>query len=511
MATISVTDHGVTLNDPGESVSNHEAIDSILHSEASDGDTILFPFEQGDVLWISSAQPNTGGGRAIEPDVARGLPQNLTFTGNVGGDSEPQGKIMLPGSLGGWHYLMEVRTRSGLDAEFKNLHFDHNTREHSEGGSTVLTAEQSPGGKNDILFFNCVFEGGNDVNFRAKTNGVHHRYCTSARSETFHAFTWTHREIDTVEPRCTMRNCLALRPNRLSFNHSHGHVIIENSVGLGGGSKWGTDPPGQTGLDVEYHNVRLVDGNMNKGIFSLEDETPLNARFTLDNVVIDGFPDEGIRAQSSTGEFFVPEGSKLLVLNNGREGILFARSDTLTCNGELHVCGNAEGGIDYWRGTDGFIETLVTNGNGGGPVANTGDLQINTHRENTACDTDIEGVPHQEDVGAGTMPSLSPSFTVSPENPLPGQEVVFEADGRDGVEYSWAFGNGATATGQTVSHSYSGPGEYRVVLTASHPDIGESKVARTVNVTERSSGGSGAIALALGLLATREVLRRLDG
>jgi PKD repeat protein len=33
------------------------------------------------------------------------------------------------------------------------------------------------------------------------------------------------------------------------------------------------------------------------------------------------------------------------------------------------------------------------------------------------------------------------------------------------VSYQWAFGDGLTGTGQTLSHAYSGPGSYSVRLT----------------------------------------------
>ena len=66
------------------------------------------------------------------------------------------------------------------------------------------------------------------------------------------------------------------------------------------------------------------------------------------------------------------------------------------------------------------------------------------------------------------------SFTYSPENPVVGEEIVFDASSAydpDGgvVNYSWDFdasdGIQADAEGEVVSHNYSEAGEYTVILT----------------------------------------------
>jgi PKD repeat protein len=71
-------------------------------------------------------------------------------------------------------------------------------------------------------------------------------------------------------------------------------------------------------------------------------------------------------------------------------------------------------------------------------------------------------------VGSGAPPSVK--FTTSPASPAPGQTVFFNAseskaaEGRTLVEYFWDFGDGSTATGVAVSHSYSAEGGFVVTL-----------------------------------------------
>jgi len=65
-----------------------------------------------------------------------------------------------------------------------------------------------------------------------------------------------------------------------------------------------------------------------------------------------------------------------------------------------------------------------------------------------------------------------------------GSEVVFKAEpiklsgvSENYIQYTWVFGDGATANGQTVSHRYAFSGEYVVVLNAVYSD--RTAVSRT--------------------------------
>jgi PKD repeat protein len=83
---------------------------------------------------------------------------------------------------------------------------------------------------------------------------------------------------------------------------------------------------------------------------------------------------------------------------------------------------------------------------------------------------------------------LSTSFTYSPTSPQVSQQVSFTASASGGTgpySFSWAFGDGANATGTTVYHTYSTTGSYSVVLTAKDSDPSQQTATsqQTITVT----------------------------
>ncbi len=79
------------------------------------------------------------------------------------------------------------------------------------------------------------------------------------------------------------------------------------------------------------------------------------------------------------------------------------------------------------------------------------------------------------------------SFTYSPSSPQVGHTVHFNASAShdsDGsiVSYSWNFGDGHTASGVSVSHSYSHAGNYTVKLTVRDNDGASRTTTKSVSV-----------------------------
>ena len=78
---------------------------------------------------------------------------------------------------------------------------------------------------------------------------------------------------------------------------------------------------------------------------------------------------------------------------------------------------------------------------------------------------------------------------MSPPSPDPGENGTFDAGGAsdpDGsiTSYEWAFGDGTTATGETVTHSYDASGSYDVTLTVTDDDGATDTTTQTVTVTD---------------------------
>ncbi|MCK4394859.1 PKD domain-containing protein, partial [Candidatus Bipolaricaulota bacterium] len=86
-------------------------------------------------------------------------------------------------------------------------------------------------------------------------------------------------------------------------------------------------------------------------------------------------------------------------------------------------------------------------------------------------------------------------FTIDPQTPIVTQIITFTATA-SGFEpgwitgYEWDFGDGATASGESVQHAFMMEGEYRVTLTVSDSRGGETMLAKTVSVVHPVAGFS---------------------
>ena len=114
-------------------------------------------------------------------------------------------------------------------------------------------------------------------------------------------------------------------------------------------------------------------------------------------------------------------------------------------------------------------------------------LTVTDNRGSTA--QGIKTVP----VAEGTPPEIS-SFTVSPTPATPNQTVFFNAStarpapGRSIVSYSWNFGDGASGSGATTSHVYTGVGSFTVTLRVT--DDAGSVTTVTQQLTISNAGGT---------------------
>jgi energy-converting hydrogenase Eha subunit E len=95
-----------------------------------------------------------------------------------------------------------------------------------------------------------------------------------------------------------------------------------------------------------------------------------------------------------------------------------------------------------------------------------------------------------------------------PANVSMNHSIVFDASSSfdpDGTiqSYSWDFGDGTTASGPTVIHSYDYPGQYIVILTIIDNAGMNSSFSQTVNILDTSAASTG---FGLELLTPNEMM-----
>ena len=105
-------------------------------------------------------------------------------------------------------------------------------------------------------------------------------------------------------------------------------------------------------------------------------------------------------------------------------------------------------------------------------------------------DGDEQVATRSVQVSGEPVPNISPTanFLVSPTTGVAPLVVSFNASDSsdpDGTitSYGWSFGDGSTATGVFVSHTYSSAGTYTFRLTVTDNDRGSNTVTRTIQVS----------------------------
>lgn len=95
-----------------------------------------------------------------------------------------------------------------------------------------------------------------------------------------------------------------------------------------------------------------------------------------------------------------------------------------------------------------------------------------------------------------------PKFVFSPAAPAVGQVVLFNADqstaapGHTLTQFNWNFGDGATASGFLVSHTFAAAAGYNVVLAVLDDTGQKGTIAQSVAVTAAAGGGGGGATIA---------------
>ncbi|HXQ94816.1 MAG TPA: PKD domain-containing protein [Thermoplasmata archaeon] len=116
--------------------------------------------------------------------------------------------------------------------------------------------------------------------------------------------------------------------------------------------------------------------------------------------------------------------------------------------------------------------------------------------------TDSNGVwVRSSPVALVVAPALSGNISPSPSSPAPGQEVTFTADvsgGTGPISYSWAFGDGATDSGATVSYTFGSAGTYNVKLWVNDSVGGSTRITLNLTVGE-PTGPFGSLSADLGI------------
>lgn len=107
-------------------------------------------------------------------------------------------------------------------------------------------------------------------------------------------------------------------------------------------------------------------------------------------------------------------------------------------------------------------------------VSWTGSGSKSVRATNSGC-SGASGTRSVSITGGGTdTGALNASYTYSPTAPQPNQAVSFNGTGSTGTpsQYNWTFGDGGSATGSTVSHTFTTKGSYTVKLTVTKPGSG---------------------------------------
>ncbi|EHK02275.1 PKD domain containing protein [Candidatus Haloredivivus sp. G17] len=134
-------------------------------------------------------------------------------------------------------------------------------------------------------------------------------------------------------------------------------------------------------------------------------------------------------------------------------------------------------------GTTGSTGTLVFT------VPNTQEITVSTDADIESETFTVEGYTNESDAGEPEEDPqiLNAYYQYTPENPSIGDEIEFKASqstGNNLQSYEWSFGNGETATGETVNRAYNSAGTYNVELTVTDSEGQTDSLDADITVEE---------------------------
>ena len=151
---------------------------------------------------------------------------------------------------------------------------------------------------------------------------------------------------------------------------------------------------------------------------------------------------------------------------------------------------------------DGTIESYEWDFDGDGETDATGEQVTNAF--DAAGDYDVtltvtdDGATAQatQTVSVSEVPNQDPTASISgPSSAQVDEQVTFDAadssDADGSIEsYEWDFGDGETATGQSVSHTFDSAGDYTVELTVTDDDGATATATQSVSVSSAPEPGN---------------------
>ncbi len=247
---------------------------------------------------------------------------------------------------------------------------------------------------------------------------------------------------------------------------------------LGGWTVW--NQRGNVNATVSNGALRLASSNHNGGVYQ-----QFNTGGPGTTVNVSGFWESNpTQSQAQWAEVLVIDGSRLPL--NGEDVsptdadvVMLYKNDTWTSAGGWSGSMNETSPVANVGSfvASGDVATIILkSGNAGG--ANTG-----TTYDDIFVEADGTAPP--------PPPTNSPPAALAGAKPVSGTAplaVNFDATGSsdpdgDALHYSWSFGDGSSATGSVVSHTYNAAGNYAATLTVEDGNGGSDSDTVTITVT----------------------------